>query len=128
MEVNCLTCNALFTPARSWQKFCVPKCSHTSPAKKLVTQAFQQARRDLINKIKMDRGCAVCGYSSHPAALDFNHIHGDKAFNVSQDPKVAMHKLLSEIDKCEVLCANCHRVHTYENKHWHTKRKVQVGV
>ena len=70
----------------------------------------------------------MCGYNVHPAALDFNHIHGDKAFSVSQDPKVALHKLLAEIDKCEVLCANCHRVHTYENKHWHTKRKVQVGV
>ena len=128
MEMKCPTCSALFTPARAWQKFCAPKCRHNSPAKKLVTQAFQQTRRDLINKIKMERGCAVCGYNAHPAALDFNHIHGDKAFSISQDPKVAMHKLLSEIDKCEVLCANCHRVHTYENKHWHTKRKVQVDV
>jgi hypothetical protein len=128
MEINCPTCSAVFEPARSWQKFCTPKCRHNSPAKKLVTQAFQQTRRDLINKIKMERGCAVCGYNAHPAALDFNHIHGDKAFSVSKDPKIALHKLLAEIDKCEVLCANCHRVHTYENKHWHTKRKVQVGV
>jgi hypothetical protein len=128
MEINCPTCSAVFEPARSWQKFCTPRCRNNSPAKKLVTQAFQQTRRDLVNKIKVDRGCSVCGYNAHPAALDFNHIHGDKAFSVSQDLKVAMHKLLSEIDKCEVLCANCHRVHTYENKHWHTKRKVQVGI
>jgi len=128
MEINCPTCDALFTPARTWQKFCALKCRHNSPAKKLRNQAFQQTRRDLINKIKIDRGCAKCGYNAHSAALDFNHIHSDKTFNVSQDPKVAMHKLLLEIDKCEVLCANCHRVHTYENKHWHTKRKVRAGV
>jgi len=85
-------------------------------------------RRDLINKIKLDRGCAECGYAAHSAALDFNHVRGDKTFSISQDPKIAMHKLLSEIDKCEILCANCHRVHTYENKHWRTKRKVQVRV
>lgn len=126
MEINCPTCAVLFTPARAWQKFCAPKCRHNSPSKKLVTQAFQQSRRDLINKIKTERGCAVCGYNTHAAALDFNHICGNKLFSISQDPKVAMHKLLAEIDKCEILCANCHRVHTYENKHWHTKRKVRV--
>jgi hypothetical protein len=71
----------------------------------------------------MEKGCSVCGYAAHPAALDFNHVRGDKLFNVSQDPKMALHRLLAEIDKCDVLCANCHRVHTYENRHWHTKRE-----
>ena len=118
----------MFTPARAWQKYCSVKCRHNAPNKKLRTQAFQQSRRDLVNKIKIERGCAVCGYNTHSAALDFNHIRGDKVFSVSQDLKVAMHKLLAEIDKCEILCANCHRVHTYENKHWHTKRKVRAVV
>jgi hypothetical protein len=71
----------------------------------------------------MAKGCCLCGYNAHPAALDFNHVRGEKLFNVSQDPKVAKAKLLAEIEKCDVLCANCHRVHTYENRHWHTKRK-----
>jgi hypothetical protein len=123
MEMNCPTCAALFTPARAWQKYCQPKCCHNSPDKKITTQKFQQSRRDLINKIKIDRGCAKCGYNAHPAALDFNHVHGEKSFGVGQDPKVAMHRLIKEIAKCEILCANCHRVHTFENKHWQTKRK-----
>lgn len=126
MQLACLTCSSLFTPTRDWQKYCHVKCRTNSPDKKTVTKKFQQTRRDLINKIKLTRGCAKCGYNAHSAALDFNHIEGVKTFNVSQDTKVAMHKLLDEIAKCEVLCANCHRVHTYENKHWHTKRKAQV--
>lgn len=77
----------------------------------------------MIDSVKMAKGCCVCGYNTHAAALDFNHVRGEKLFNVSQDPKVAKAKLLAEIEKCDVLCANCHRVHTYENKHWHTKRK-----
>ena len=89
----------------------------------MANAAYQQSRRDLISKIKVEMGCAQCGYNAHSAALDFNHVKGVKKFNVSQDPKVALQKLLAEIAKCEVLCANCHRVHTYENRHWRTKRK-----
>lgn len=77
----------------------------------------------MINDIKLKRGCAVCGYNSHPAALHFNHISGDKNFDISQDPKKAWSKVIAEIDKCEILCANCHGIHTYENRHWHSKRK-----
>jgi hypothetical protein len=120
---ECPTCKKQFVKSRPWSKFCAPKCRHNAPDKKLVTRAFQQSRRDLVNKIKVDRGCAKCGYSVHAAALDFNHVRGDKKFNVSQDTKVALQKLLDEIAKCEVLCANCHRIHTYENRHWHTNRK-----
>lgn len=128
MQTLCLTCGAGFTPDRPWQKYCAPKCRTNAPSKKLRTQAFQKARRDLLNQIKTERGCARCGYSAHPAALDFNHIYGEKILAIGQDPKAAWSKLMDEIDKCEVLCANCHRVHTQENRHWHTKRKPQVDA
>lgn len=81
----------------------------------------------MINRIKTERGCVVCGYNAHPAALDFNHARGTKLFNVSQDPKRSMYSIMQEIEKCDVLCANCHRIHTYENRHWHTKRGGGAG-
>lgn len=120
---TCLTCGDDFAPARPWQKYCTVKCQRNNPLKKVSTKRYQQSRRVLINKIKLERGCSVCGYNAHAAALDFNHVYGEKLFNVSQDPKVALYKLLEEIAKCEILCANCHRIHTYENRHWHTNRK-----
>jgi len=72
----------------------------------------------------MEAGCAQCGFDSHPAALDFNHTHGTKSFGIGNDPKRKWSDILAEIAKCEVLCANCHRIHTYENKHNHTKRRA----
>jgi hypothetical protein len=120
---NCITCGTSFDPARPWQKYCSSKCRAHNPAKSLSTQKYQRSRREFINKIKIEKGCAKCGYAVHPAALDFNHISGVKLFSVSQDPKIALVKLLAEIDKCEILCANCHRIYTYENRHWQANRK-----
>lgn len=128
MGKNCLTCGVMFTPARAWQKYCGIKCQHNAPSKKERTKAFQQTRRDLLNQIKVERGCARCGYNEHSAALDFNHVYGEKLLAIGQDPKAAWQKLLDEINKCEVLCANCHRIHTFENRHWHTKRKSKQNV
>lgn len=122
---KCATCTVIFTPVDDRQIYCCAVCRNNSPAKKITTQKFQQWRREKINAVKIARGCSVCGYNAHAAALDFNHVRGEKLFNVSQDTKVAWRKLVLEMEKCDILCANCHRIHTYENKHWHTKRKQQ---
>lgn len=122
---KCATCTSIFTPVDDRQLYCCASCRNNAPFKKITTQKFQQSRRNDINAIKVARGCSVCGYNAHPAALDFNHVRGEKLFNVSRDTKTAWSKVLEEIAKCDVLCSNCHRIHTYENRHWHTKRKQQ---
>ena len=120
---SCLTCLVIFEPKDTRAKYCCSKCRNNSPSKKIRTRAFQQKRRDTINAIKLERGCRVCGYKGSAEALQFNHISGDKQFNISHDPKTAWGKITAEIAKCEVLCANCHSEHTYAGRHWHTKRK-----
>ena len=64
---------------------------------------------------KLEKGCADCGYKEHPAALDFDHLPGTtKEFNIGNaagyysDRK----KIWDEVAKCEVVCANCHRIRT----------------
>lgn len=58
--------------------------------------------------------CETCG-EDHPATLDFHHENEDKEFNVSEAAAqgMAKEKLMKEIDKCVVLCANCHRKYHY---------------
>ena len=78
-------------------------------------------RRNLkkeVDTLKTSRGCSKCGYNAHPAALDFNHLDPTtKSFSVAEAfrNQCGREKIFNEIAKCEVMCANCHRVHTYEN-------------
>ena len=67
-----------------------------------------------VNDYKIKKGCAHCGYNKEAIALDFHHLdRKDKTNNVSRHWKsswVQFEKMKKEIEKCIVLCANCHRV------------------
>lgn len=84
--------------------------------------AQRKARRDRryywINKYKTLKGCSKCGYNEHPVSLDFDHIEPDtKTFTIARRIDLStIKKLFSEIRKCQILCANCHRIKTYEDK------------
>ena len=65
-----------------------------------------------IAEYKLARGCADCGYAGHHAALDFDHITGEKELNVCFAKSIAQAQ--REALKCDVVCANCHRIRTYE--------------
>tara|TARA_R110000764_G_scaffold190207_1_gene275464 strand:- start:245 stop:619 length:375 start_codon:yes stop_codon:yes gene_type:complete len=68
---------------------------------------------------KVNRKCAKCGYHEHPCALDFHHNdESTKSFALSaaQRKLYGMAKIKTEVAKCSVLCANCHRVHHHKNK------------
>ena len=119
----CESCNKQFEPHDPRQIYCSAKCKSNSPKAKTRMHQFQQERRDRINAYKTARGCCVCGYNSHPAALHFDHLGDNKSFNISQDPKRAWNLIEAEMAKCRVICANCHSIKTYELNEYHSKRK-----
>lgn len=52
-------------------------------------------------------GCRICG-EVDVCCLDFHHIK-DKSFEIGHSMDVTLENLLKEVNKCVVLCANCHR-------------------
>src|SRR5262245_59263926 len=65
----------------------------------------------LITEYKLARGCTDCGYRAHAAALDLDHLPGfEKRANVGR--LFSREAILAELAKCEVVCANCHRIRT----------------
>jgi len=57
-------------------------------------------------------GCAICP-ETEPCTLDFHHINKDtKSFTISaavRDNIITQKQLIEEINKCIVVCSNCHR-------------------
>jgi len=72
-----------------------------------------------VDNYKMNTGCDRCGYADHPVALQMNHLDpSTKTNSVSiLVKKGVMETIKKELAKCEVLCANCHSIHTYANRH-----------
>lgn len=62
----------------------------------------------------MSRGgkCEKCGYNHNIAALDFHHLNPKEkefAIDLRKFSNMSLEKLQKELDKCILVCANCHR-------------------
>ena len=84
--------------------------------------------RQCCNSIKIDKGCAICGYNKTAQAMDFHHIKG-KTANVSQLAGIEMFR---EIKRCVVLCSRCHRelhagLHSLKPLHHHIVTTDDIG-
>lgn len=62
--------------------------------------------------------CQDCGGRFPPECMDFDHVRGEKLFGIGANvSKVPLAKLMAEIEKCELVCANCHRIRTKRRRH-----------
>jgi hypothetical protein len=57
--------------------------------------------------------CTDCGLSYDQCVMEFDHVRGEKVKDVSKMSLYGnLDRLKAEIDKCDVVCANCHRLRT----------------
>src|SRR5689334_19401205 len=56
----------------------------------------------------LEHPCIDCG-EKDPIVLEFDHVKGKKEANVGHLISGSLEKIITEIDKCEVRCANCHK-------------------
>lgn len=63
--------------------------------------------------------CQKCGYDKCPAAMEFHHRNPDnKEFDWTKIRRKKWEMVLTELDKCDLLCANCHRETHYDSELW----------
>jgi hypothetical protein len=93
-------CPEYANPDKEW--------SDLSPATRL-----RHRKKSRCAKYKLERGCSRCGYDEAHQALDFHHTNPDNKIDavatLIQDCK-SDEIIEAEVEKCEVLCANCHRL------------------
>lgn len=82
-----------------------------------LEKAYQRRAqlRRLVNEAKA-KPCADCGVSYPFYVMDFDRREG-RDFTISQAWRArAWDKVIAEIQKCDVVCANCHRERTYDRR------------
>lgn len=88
--------------------------------------------QSLISRWKRRKGCACCGYNTHPAALVLDHID-PKTKDRNKRRRAINHlwskeRVKSELAKIQVLCANCHNIRTFEERHFEFRSKPSFGA
>lgn len=73
-------------------------------------------RRALLAEYK-DVPCTDCGVTYPSYVMDFDHRDSTrKEFTLAESLTLSLKRLLAEIEKCDVVCANCHRERTYNQR------------
>ena len=85
---------------------------HLLLSQKEKNRRLAKNRRKWLVEYKKSQKCVRCG-ESHPATLTFHHKNNaEKSFEIGNivGLGVSIERILKEIEKCEVLCANCHAI------------------
>jgi len=83
----------------------------------VATRKRRALFRERINALKQ-RACADCGVLYPPFVMDFDHVDGKKLDDICTMRRRLLdwQTIVAEIEKCDVVCSNCHRSRTYFRK------------
>jgi len=77
----------------------------------------RQEVRELLIEYKSSRPCVDCGVRYPHYVMEFDHKTGTKSFNIgSATSNRTWGSILREIEKCDLVCANCHSSRTYTRR------------
>ncbi len=122
VQKPCPNCGQLVL-VRSRQICCSRECSRKLQEKTRGPRVSDWRRR-LKKKLVDHKGgkCEICGFNKHQAAMQFHHRdpeEKDFAIGASGSTR-SLSRCLVEVEKCMLLCANCHSILHHEL--WEAKR------
>lgn len=75
----------------------------------------KKRKKEFVDALK-NVPCADCGKKFPTYVMDFDHARGKKNFEMSEarENNFSKARILKEAKKCDVVCANCHRIRTHQ--------------
>lgn len=79
-----------------------------------AVQSYQR-KAERCHEIKEENPCVDCGKEYPYYVMDFDHVRGEKVASVSAllSNGFSWKVIEEEIAKCDIVCANCHRIRTH---------------
>lgn len=103
------------------------RCNACRAAREKLTPLMQEKLK-LVADVK-NKPCCDCGGRFDPVCMEFDHLdHTQKSFLLSTDARwKSIAVIKAEIAKCEVVCANCHRVRTFKTRKFRGGRPPRLA-
>jgi hypothetical protein len=79
--------------------------------RELDRRRYETTRR--IVRHAKNRPCHDCDIQFPSYVMEFDHTKGEKKFDLATHGRRHPNAVIAEIKKCDVVCANCHKVRTY---------------
>lgn len=112
---------------QAWCKPCVKvhnadyykRTPHRNPQRRAHSLKVVLRNRKFMMDLLKRSTCIDCGQDDW-RVLEFDHVRGEKFADVSCMVKSAsIQALQDEIAKCDIKCANCHRIKTFIEQGWY---------
>ena len=87
--------------------------ARNSKKKIAENHAREDKLRQQLRDLKENQPCVDCGVYYPYYVMDFDHGDSDKIAGVAKLAGKNVYAALRETKKCEIVCANCHRIRTY---------------
>ena len=112
-DVVCANCHRV----RTWKRH-APRPSPTGTSRYLPgRRALWRGQAQLLDRLR-HVPCTDCGGSFHACSMDFDHRDPrEKQYTVTRMiGRSGTERILAEVAKCDIVCANCHRLRTFERR------------
>ena len=90
-------------------KICKNKMQRDKPCRSLTTKV------KYIRLVKSSP-CVDCNTSYPFCVMDFDHCRGVKLFGIANHSGRTLEEIKLEIEKCDLVCSNCHRIRTHDRR------------
>jgi hypothetical protein len=116
-DVVCANCHSVRSRRqhRAWlarRDLTAPRCERID-----YYRAKWRWHADLLDQL-LDVPCMDCGGRFPPCAMEFDHRDpSTKVQGVTRMiGRAGIERILAEVDKCDIVCTNCHRLRTFERR------------